>query len=57
MSNDDIYNNFCYSECINCSLHRLVVDHLYQLIDNNKDGIVAVALLIGRYRQSVDKVY
>lgn len=48
--NNDIYNDFCYSGYINCSLYWLIIDYFCQSIDNNKDGVVAVALSISKYK-------
>lgn len=57
VSNNDVDNNFCYSKYINCSLYQLEIDYFCQPINNDKDEILEITLLIGEYRQYGHKVY
>lgn len=50
VSNDNIYNGFCYPKYINCYLYRFVIYHFCQVVHNDKDRVIATALLIGKYR-------
>ena len=57
MPNYHVYDNFCQSWSINSDFDRLVVYHLGQSVNNNKNRVVAVALLVRKQQQSGHEVY
>ena len=52
-----IYDHFCQFWSVDGDFDWLIVYHLGQLVDNDKNRIVAIALLVRGQRQSVDKVH
>ena len=57
MPNDHIYDDFCKSLSIDGDFVWLVVYYLGQLVNNDKNRVVAVALLVRGQRQSGHKVH
>ena len=51
-----IDDNLSQAWSINSSLNGFVINHFYELVDNDKDGPIAVTLLVRQYWQFSDKI-
>ena len=57
MSYHHVYDYFHYSRSIDGHFDWFVVHHLGQPVDDDENGVVAVAFLVRRQRQSGHKVH
>lgn len=46
MSNFYIDNNVDKTESINCDFYKLIINHLYEFIDNNKNWVIGFIISI-----------
>ena len=57
MPNYHVYDDFRHFQSIDGDFDLIVVHYLGQSVDNNKNGVVVVALLVREQRQSGHKVH
>ena len=52
-----INNNLNKAQNINDNLNSFVINYFYKLLNNNKDYVIAISLLICQNQQTCDKIY
>lgn len=52
-----IDNHLYKSQSIDGNFNQLIIYYFGQVVDNNKNQIITVILLVGRYRQTYNKIY